>query len=124
MLRYWHLSLFYIFSEMWATVLMTMLFWGFINEVSTSDQATRTYALFNLGGNIGSILSGLVGMYFSTLNYKTEKFFYGHSAWEQTIALIVSIVIISGLLIHFLFYLLNKKNKIPMAKSTKDSLHQ
>merc|ERR1711933_626130 len=56
--RNWSFALFYIVSEMWGSVVVSLLFWGFANEVTTVDEAKKYYPLFGLGANIASIFSG------------------------------------------------------------------
>ena len=50
-IRHWPLSLFYVFSEMWSVVVLSMLFWGFANEVTSVDEAKRFYAIFAIAAN-------------------------------------------------------------------------
>lgn len=54
----WSNSLFYIFSEMWGTIGVSVLFWTFANDITKIAEAKRFYALFGLIGNVGLLFSG------------------------------------------------------------------
>jgi len=48
----WSFALFYVMAEMWGSVVSSLLFWGFANEVTTVDEAKKYYPLFGLGANV------------------------------------------------------------------------
>lgn len=106
MLRHWHLSLFYICSELWGSVVLSMLFWGFVNEISTTDQAKRFYGIFALGGNTGAIAAGMFGNSFSTQDFDA-KLPFGATGWEQSVYLIVGLAILCQVAVLVLFRLLS-----------------
>jgi AAA family ATP:ADP antiporter len=54
----WTYSLFYVFSELWGTVGLSVLFWQFANDITKVEEAKRFYPLFGLVGNIGLLCSG------------------------------------------------------------------
>jgi AAA family ATP:ADP antiporter len=54
----WSFSLFYILSELWGSVILSMLFWQFANEITKITEAKRFYGLFGMLGNIGLVLAG------------------------------------------------------------------
>ena len=56
----WSFSIFYILSELWGSVVLSMLFWQFANEITKVGEAKRFYGLFGMVGNIGLLLSGPV----------------------------------------------------------------
>jgi AAA family ATP:ADP antiporter len=39
--RNWSFALFYVMAEMWGSVVASLLFWGFANEVTTVDEAKK-----------------------------------------------------------------------------------
>jgi len=87
MLRYWSFSSFYIMSELWSSAILSMLFWGFANEVTKLGEAKRFYSLIALGLNLATIAAGLV----STL--------CSQASWDQSMVLLTSLVLVSGLII-------------------------
>ncbi len=58
--RNWTYALFYTMAELWGSVVVSVLFWGFANEVTTSKEAKRYYPFFGLGANVALIFSGQV----------------------------------------------------------------
>jgi len=57
-IRNWSFALFYVLAEMWGSVVVSLLFWGFANEVTTVEEAKKYYPLFGFGANIALIFSG------------------------------------------------------------------
>lgn len=105
LIRHWNLTLFYVLSEMWSAVVLSMLFWGFANEVTKVNEAKRFYAIFALGANGSGIFSGLFARaiesmpYFSWLPYDEKN---------QWMFLQLVSVLFVGAIIVYLFYWLNK----------------
>lgn len=58
-IRYWPLSLFYINAEAWGTVVLSILFWTFVNETTGIEQAKRFYSFLSLGASTGLIAAGV-----------------------------------------------------------------
>jgi AAA family ATP:ADP antiporter len=60
MISYWPYALFYIMSELWGSVMISLMFWQLANQIVSIDQAKRFYPLFGFLGQIGLLSSGLV----------------------------------------------------------------
>lgn len=114
-IRYLNLTVFYVMSEMWSVIVLTVLFWGFANEVTKLDEAKRFYAIFALGGNASGILSGSFGK-IEGISLIPVFSFYKNNEW---IFLQLCTVLTIGLVVMYLFYLLNKK--VLHAENTKFS---
>ncbi|MFS8564420.1 MAG: NTP/NDP exchange transporter [Rhabdochlamydiaceae bacterium] len=56
--RNWTFTTFYVMAEMWSTMIMTVLFWGFANDVTSVKDAKRFYGLFAIGTNLSGIAAG------------------------------------------------------------------
>ncbi|MBF8246957.1 MAG: NTP/NDP exchange transporter [Rickettsia sp.] len=56
----WSYSLFYAFSELWGSVMLSLLFWQFANRITTTKQAKRFYPMFGLIGNMGPLTLPLI----------------------------------------------------------------
>lgn len=63
MFRYWTFTSFYVMSELWGTMLLFTLFWGFANQVTRVDEAKRFYGLFGIGANLSGVAAGLSAQY-------------------------------------------------------------
>ena len=65
--RNWTYALFYTMAELWGSVVVSLLFWGFANEVTTVAEAKKYYPLFGLGANVALIFSGQYVRFVSAL---------------------------------------------------------
>jgi len=61
----WSFSLFYIISELWGSVGVSVLFWQMANEITPVWQANRFYPLFGQLANIAPICAGQTVAYFA-----------------------------------------------------------
>lgn len=57
-LRNWTYCLFYVMAELWGSVVVSVLFWGFANTITKVDEAEQFYPFFGLGANVALIFSG------------------------------------------------------------------
>src|SRR5579872_3498371 len=76
--RNWTYSLFYIMSELWGSVAISLLFWGFANDTTKVSESKRFYAIFGLGANFAMLFSGPAIIYFSDIRSKLPE---GADAW-------------------------------------------
>ncbi len=63
--RNWTFSLFYIMSELWGSMAMSLLFWGFANDITKVSESKRFYAMFGIGANLAMLPSGELIKYFN-----------------------------------------------------------
>ena len=56
--RNWTYSLVYVFSELFGSVVLSTLFWGFANEITKVDEAKRFYGLLTIGANVALLFVG------------------------------------------------------------------
>jgi len=68
MVRNWTFSIFYCLSEMWGDMGISLLFWGFADDITTSKQAPILYPLMGIGANVAQTLGGVVLKAFSAGN--------------------------------------------------------
>eukprot|EP00276_Gloeochaete_wittrockiana_P005695 CAMPEP_0184658606 /NCGR_PEP_ID=MMETSP0308-20130426/26139_1 /TAXON_ID=38269 /ORGANISM="Gloeochaete witrockiana, Strain SAG 46.84" /LENGTH=452 /DNA_ID=CAMNT_0027097733 /DNA_START=696 /DNA_END=2057 /DNA_ORIENTATION=- len=54
----WTYVIFYVATELWGTLILSLGFWSFANDVFTVDEAKRVYPLLGLSGNIPSLFLG------------------------------------------------------------------
>ena len=66
-IRNWTYALFYTMAELWGSVVVSLLFWGFANEVTKVEEAKKYYPLFGLGANVALIFSGQYVRFVSSL---------------------------------------------------------
>jgi len=60
MIRNWTFSVFYCLSELWGDMGITLLFWSFANEITSSKQAHIVYPMMGVGANVAQTLGGIV----------------------------------------------------------------
>jgi AAA family ATP:ADP antiporter len=99
MFRNWTFTLFYVMSELWSTAIMSVLFWGFANEVTKVEEARRFYILWSIGANIAGIFAGQATIYLSDET----------NAWEQSVFFLSCALIVSGLLTLVIFRYLTRR---------------
>lgn len=56
----WIYASFYTMSELWGSMMLSLLFWQFANQITKTQEAKRFYSMFGLLGNFGLILTGFV----------------------------------------------------------------
>ncbi|SCA63538.1 ADP,ATP carrier protein 1 [Chlamydiales bacterium SCGC AG-110-P3] len=101
MYRNWTFTLFYVICELWGCIVLTVLFWGFANQVTEVAEAKRFFGVFTIGGNLAAVAAGHVGMW--ACNTKFHPELYGSSSWEQTLVGLISLVVFSSLLTMAIF---------------------
>ncbi|KAL8458105.1 hypothetical protein ACS0TY_035005 [Phlomoides rotata] len=114
-LRIWSFCLFYVMAELWGSVVVSVLFWGFANQITTVDEAKKFYPLFGLGANIALIFSGRTVKYFSQMRQTLGP---GVDGWAVSLKAMMSIVVMMGLSICFIYWWVNNNVSLP-ARSMK-----
>jgi AAA family ATP:ADP antiporter len=56
----WVYSLFYVSSELWGDVILSLLFWGMANETTRLRDASVIYPLLGVGANVAQATSGAI----------------------------------------------------------------
>ena len=98
MFRYWTYTVFYVMSELWATIVLNVLFWGFANEVTRVDEARRFYGVFGIGANLAAVISGLsansLAQVPAMLGYESVS---TYESWGYVQMVLITVVTICGL---------------------------
>jgi AAA family ATP:ADP antiporter len=102
LMRNWTYTVFYVMAELWSTTIMTVLFWGFANEILDVKTAKRFYVLILIGGNLSAICAGGVGTLISSIA-RSWTATSAADPWQYSLMFISSIVIVSGLVVIGLF---------------------
>lgn len=106
--RNWTFTAFYVMSEMWSTIVMSILFWGFANDVTIVKDAKRFYGLLGIGANLSCIVSGEAATWISGYNYNPNLPF-GQDAWGQSVVFLIGLIVVSGLACMYLYHRMHKK---------------
>ncbi len=101
----WSYAIFYIMAELWGSVVVSLLFWQFANEITRTNEAKRFYSLFPLLGNIALILSGQTVTYLSDIRdlYPPEV-----DAWGISLNYMMGAVVIAGLATVLIYWWMNR----------------
>jgi len=104
-LRNWTFCLFYVMAELWGSVVVSVLFWGFANQITTVDEAEQFYPLFGLGANVALIFSGRAVKYFSAVRANLPPEVDG---WGVSLNGLMGMVVVGGVLIGALYAYMQK----------------
>lgn len=103
--RNWTYALFYIMSELWGSVAISLLFWGFANDITKISESKRFYAMFGLGANVAMLFSGPAIIYFSDIRSKLPV---GVDAWGVSLNYMIGLVVLSGFIIMAIYGWMHK----------------
>lgn len=105
---YWGYSLFYIFSELWGALVLSLLFWQFANHITTVEQSRRFYMLLGMFNGVGTILSGFfVTFYESSARNVVDA--YGCKLHDLLLLFSVFCALILGI-----YYWIHRNVKVPV----------
>lgn len=98
---YWGYSLFYVFSEIWGSAMIALMFWQFANHVVRMTESKRFYGLFAVIGNLALILSGQVVGFSS--GYIQKFYPTKDEAWEVSLYILMGAVVCFGIIAMALY---------------------
>lgn len=99
--RNWTFSLFYILSELWGSAVLSLMFWGFANDIIKVSEAKRVYTFFGMGANVALLISGPAIIYFSRAR---ESLAPGVDAWQVTLTYLCGMVVLACLCIYGIYW--------------------
>ncbi len=112
--------LFYSAAELWKVALLSVLFWGMVNQYLSVEDAKRFYAPTILGGSIGSILAGPLTS-FCTSDFLLSLGIWAKTPWAQSLSWLTLLIVTIGLITAWLYRLLWKSlvRQAPIPKHEK-----
>lgn len=113
----WSHSIFYVIAELWSVLVLTVLFWGFANDITPLSQAKRCYGLFNIGSNTAPILGGYLALLIVQGSFSQE---ISDLMWQESLIKLVLVTTLFGVLAMGTFYWINRKI-IPHESGATDS---
>lgn len=105
MFRNWSFSLFYIFAELWGSVVLSLLFWGFANDTTKVEESKRFYALFGIGANIALDVAGRITSQYGKVRSDLPE---GVDPLQYSLDALTIFFTISALSIVLLYWWINK----------------
>lgn len=91
--------LFFVMAELWKIALLTVLFWGLVNQYVPLENAKRYYAPLMLGGSVGTILAGPI------ISFCTADTI-SHRSWTESLSLLMWALALLSMVVAWLFSLL------------------
>ncbi len=116
---HWPDMVFYIMSELWKVALLSVIFWGFLNQKLSLEQAKRFYPPLLLGTSIGTILAGPITVFCTSL-FSWNYFPLSSQRWQHSLYLLTACLIFCGLITLFSFRSLFKRLR-QQAPSSEES---
>ncbi len=130
MIKNWSFSLFYVMSELWGSMAISLLFWGFANEICKISEAKRFFAIFGTFANLALILSGRFIKWSSNLQNSTLA--QGTDPFQISLNYMTAMIVFAGAMILGIYWWINKyvltdtrfydKNQQTKSKKSKPKL--
>jgi AAA family ATP:ADP antiporter len=98
---HWTFASFYVMAELWGSMMLTLLFWQFANQITKTNEAKRFYSMFGLIANLALPLVALVA-------WLLLKKYTNIVSKEVRLIPILCITIFSGFIVIFLYSWINK----------------
>lgn len=122
--RNWTFTAYYVMSELWSPAIVTVLFWGFVNEITSVEAAKRFYPILAVVANVSSIFSGNLATFIANLGISLNAA-QGADAWAHSLKMMSLVIFIAGLATMAIFRWLNKSiHNNPLAKSGSFKLNE
>lgn len=96
----WSYASFYTMAEMWGSMMLTLLFWQFANQITKTIEAKRFYSMFGMLGNVALPLVAITFHYLLNENVNIV-------AKEVKLIPVLCVTLVSGVVVLFLYYWIN-----------------
>lgn len=97
----WTYASFYTVSELWGSMMLSLLFWQFANSITKTHEAKRFYSMFGMLGNFGLILTGVI----LGTSLAEEG---GKSKSSMGFEFVIGVTIVSAILIMMIYWWMQK----------------
>lgn len=107
LIRNWIFTSFYIISELWAVIVMTVLFWGYANEGTGVNEGKRLYGILNVGSTAAPLIGGALAVLFGgKLHF--HWLLSVADEWHRTLIQLTLLVTVFGVLAMGLFFCMTR----------------
>jgi len=94
MYRNWTVTCFYVIAELWGTIVLQVLMWGFANEITKISEAPRFYSVIVIACNIAAICAGQAA---NALTPAATMGLATVDVWNQTLIRLILLIVALGL---------------------------
>jgi len=105
--------LFFVMAELWKIALLTVLFWGLVNQYIPMEDAKKFYAPLMLGGSVGTILAGPL------VSFCTSDLISNHS-WSRSLSLMMLALALLGIVTAWFYSKLWREFAGPKREAQKE----
>lgn len=104
----WSYALFYIMSELWGSMGVSLLFWQFANDITSTEEAKRFYPRFTQLGNFAPMISGYAILYFSNKRLTLPAHI---DSWGYTVKWLMFFVGLNCILLLITYHFVTKRRE-------------
>jgi AAA family ATP:ADP antiporter len=115
----WTFTMFYIITELWPVLVLSLLFWNFANDITPFTQAKRCYGIFNTGSTLAPIFGGFLVMFFLSSVSATPDV-SSAEMWHKSLIKLTLMISFFGVAAMGVFYWINR-NIVPHEENATDS---
>lgn len=101
----WSYAIFYIMAEMWGTIILTLMFWQFANDITRTNEAKRFYSMFGLIANVSLIFAGQLTKFFAQMEHIRPG---DIDSWQTPQYYLISMVVFAGFMIMAIYYWMSR----------------
>jgi len=112
--RNWMHSLFFAVAELWGSVMILVVFWGFANEITTISEAKRSYNIYIAAGNLAPLITG------KAVNWLTKKL--SIFEFSFTVQCLITFVLVAGFTIIGLYGYVQRKVLVNLPIKSKEEV--
>ena len=94
----WHFTLFYLCSELWVTIMLSISAWQTINHVTSLEESKRFYPLLGFCANIGMLVA----------SWMDKNFVHYSHNWQDTLNSVTFSIVVAAAVLSLVLMILVK----------------
>lgn len=98
--RNWIQALLFVTAELWGSMIILVLFWGFANDITNVSEAKRSYNVYIAAGDLAAFSVGPI------VCYLTRRF--ANLDFTFTVQVLIFITLMIGLLVMAIYWWINR----------------